>query len=172
MAGLTNKPRKKKNQDHQKKNPFETVKVTLCHFESLTNISIGWRHCYGPLLIMLPKWQNFPARSILRYLQSGDEQEKRFSKLTVGTVSGWIDIKSKPRTWRAEVLQRVQKETCWNLCDGRPNLLDQHSEIKEQILQILINIRQSSLPVNRVAAWNIDAIAYLEAELPGRFTSW
>ena len=58
------------------------------------------------------KMTDFLTRSIVKYLQSRDEQEKRFSKLTVSTVSGWIDIKSKPRTWQLEVLEPVQKESC------------------------------------------------------------
>lgn len=81
------------------------------------------------------------------------------------TISGWIDTKSKPQTWQAEVLERVQKETCWKPSKGRPNLLDQHPAIKERILQVLANICQSSLPMNGVAAWNI-VVAYLETEIP------
>lgn len=116
-----------------------------------------------PAIDHAAKATNFSARSLLKYLQGRDRRKERFTKLTIGTISRWIDSKSKPRTWRPEVLERVRTGLCWKPSHSRIGMFDLHPDLKKQILNALISIRQSSLPINAVAARNI-MMAYIKAK--------
>lgn len=82
----------------------------------------------------------FSAQSLVKYLHGRDGQKKQFSKLTVGIVNGWIDIKFKPQSQRPEVLKFVEAGTCWPSSKGRTTMFDLYLELKEQILNVLMNI--------------------------------
>lgn len=114
---------------------------------------------------MAGKRTNYSSREIVKQLQSQYRDTDLYDSLAPSTVSGWIDLGSKKRSWNERVQTLVEAGKCWNSSRKYKSTLDGNSELILHIKETLLGIREVSLTINANLARSI-ILGLIEAEAP------